>query len=80
MSGFCPACGGRETSVVDSRPVRDSVMRRRKCDCGHAFTTYETSIDLPLLLAEIERFEKAVKWMKSALAGDGKRHARKVKA
>ena len=80
MSGFCPACGGGETSVVDSRPVRDSSRRRRKCDCGHAFTTYETSINLPLLLTEIERFEKAVKWMKSALAGEGNRYSRKVKA
>ena len=40
----CPQCGDRETRVVDSRDLDDSVMvrRRRECaSCATRFTTYE---------------------------------------
>lgn len=40
----CPRCGERETRVVDSRDLDDSVTirRRRECGaCGTRFTTYE---------------------------------------
>jgi transcriptional repressor NrdR len=40
----CPFCGETESSVIDSRPIDDSsvVRRRRGCErCGRRFTTYE---------------------------------------
>jgi transcriptional repressor NrdR len=40
----CPACGERDTRVVDSRDLDDSatIRRRRECNvCATRFTTYE---------------------------------------
>jgi transcriptional regulator NrdR family protein len=40
----CPACGGDQLSVIDSRPVplRNGIRRRRKClACGHRLSTDE---------------------------------------
>jgi transcriptional repressor NrdR len=40
----CPACGARDTRVVDSRDLDDSatIRRRRECSaCATRFTTYE---------------------------------------
>ena len=40
----CPACGDRDTRVVDSRDLDDSatIRRRRECGaCATRFTTYE---------------------------------------
>jgi transcriptional repressor NrdR len=40
----CPACGERDSRVVDSRDLDDSatIRRRRECPtCGSRFTTYE---------------------------------------
>jgi transcriptional repressor NrdR len=38
----CPSCGGEDSKVVDSRPVRGEVVRRRVCTgCGRRFTTTE---------------------------------------
>ena len=40
---ICPICKKGETSVVDSRPTEDgtSIRRRRLCECGQRFTTFE---------------------------------------
>ena len=40
---ICPVCKKGETSVVDSRPTEDgtSIRRRRLCECGERFTTFE---------------------------------------
>ena len=48
----CPQCGDRETRVVDSRDLDDSVTirRRRECAaCSARFTTYER-IEAPRLV------------------------------
>jgi transcriptional repressor NrdR len=40
----CPACGDRDTRVIDSRDLDDSatIRRRRECGaCATRFTTYE---------------------------------------
>jgi transcriptional repressor NrdR len=40
----CPACGERDTRVIDSRDLEDSatIRRRRECAaCATRFTTYE---------------------------------------
>jgi transcriptional repressor NrdR len=38
----CPNCGERDTRVVDSRELDESVRRRRECnECATRFTTYE---------------------------------------
>ena len=40
---LCPFCKTGDTSVVDSRPTEDgtAIIRRRTCDCGERFTTFE---------------------------------------
>ena len=39
----CPHCGHEESKVTDSRPVEESIKRRREClKCQARFTTYET--------------------------------------
>lgn len=38
----CPSCGSNNTKVLDSRPSKGQVVRRRVCmECGHRFTTAE---------------------------------------
>ena len=40
---ICPCDKKGETSVVDSRPTEDgtAIRRRRLCNCGERFTTFE---------------------------------------
>ena len=40
---LCPFCKTGDTSVVDSRPTEDgtAIRRRRTCNCGKRFTTFE---------------------------------------
>ena len=40
---ICSICKKGETSVVDSRPTEDgtAIRRRRLCECGERFTTFE---------------------------------------
>ena len=40
---LCPICKKGDTSVVDSRPTEDgtTIRRRRLCNCGERFTTFE---------------------------------------
>lgn len=38
----CPYCGHAESSVIDSRSLKEHVRRRRQClECNSRFTTYE---------------------------------------
>ncbi len=38
----CSACGSAVSQVIDSRPLKNAVRRRRKClKCEFRFTTYE---------------------------------------
>lgn len=49
----CPFCGEQESKVIDSRPVEDGsvIRRRREClGCGKRFTTYERIESLPILV------------------------------
>ncbi len=51
----CPACGARDTRVLDSRPFEDdaSIKRRRECGaCGRRFTTYELVETVPLMVVK----------------------------
>lgn len=44
----CPACGGEDTRVIDSRTQEstNAIKRRRECrTCGHRFTTFERCED-----------------------------------
>ncbi len=38
----CPACGRRKSKTSDTRPSGDMIRRRRQCQCGRRFTTFET--------------------------------------
>ena len=61
----CPACGCRDSKVLDSRPCDDesSIKRRRECPaCGRRFTTYEVVDNVPVTVikrtGEREFFDK----------------------
>jgi transcriptional regulator NrdR family protein len=47
----CPKCQ-RQTRVVDSRRVEGTTVRKRRCECGHVYQTYE--------VLEDEAFERSV--------------------
>ncbi|NLN96886.1 MAG: transcriptional repressor NrdR [Eubacteriaceae bacterium] len=49
----CPYCDHEESKVIDSRPVKDGEMirRRRSCfNCEKRFTTYERIEVIPLMV------------------------------
>ena len=51
----CPHCHHGETRVVDSRPIEEGALlrRRRQCDgCGARFSTHERVIGSPLMVVK----------------------------
>lgn len=49
----CPYCGHTENKVIDSRESKegDSIRRRREClNCQKRFTTYETVVEIELIV------------------------------
>ncbi len=60
----CPYCNSQNTSVIDSRPVEDNAIRRRRqCDdCNKRFTTYERVESIELVVRKkdgtIEPYDK----------------------
>ncbi len=50
---LCPYCREGDSRVVDSRPVRDTIRRRREClECRQRFTTYERIAPISLLVVK----------------------------
>ncbi len=48
----CPYCG-RDSKVVDSRPIPDGIRRRRECTaCGRRFTTHERLAPVEIRVAK----------------------------
>lgn len=43
----CPGCRESRGDVIDSREIGNSIRRRRSCQCGHRFTTYEQIEESP---------------------------------
>lgn len=41
----CPECGCNMLMVTDSRSYKRQIRRRRLCQNGHKFTTYERFVD-----------------------------------
>lgn len=87
----CPACGQANSRVTDTRGRKDrsTIRRRRKClTCDNAFTTYETSITVPLggpvrIEDLIEQLQATVKLASNYIAGlklitEGENHADKI--
>lgn len=51
----CPHCQHVDTRVIDSRPIEDGALlrRRRQCDsCGARFSTHERVISSPLVVVK----------------------------
>jgi transcriptional repressor NrdR len=66
----CPACGDRDTRVVDSRDLDDSatIRRRRECNaCATRFTTYERVEAARLVI--VKRDGTRQEWDREKLAG-----------
>ncbi len=51
----CPHCHHQDTRVIDSRPIEDGALlrRRRQCDyCDARFSTHERVISSPLIVVK----------------------------
>lgn len=51
----CPACQYNGSRVYDSRPSNEgrSIRRRRECEsCNFRFTTFETIVEIPLIVVK----------------------------
>ncbi len=49
----CPACGNQDSKVIDSRPVDNSIKRRREClVCQKRFTTFEIIESVQLVVVK----------------------------
>ncbi len=54
----CPACGYKDTKVVDSRPAENytTIRRRRVClECGTKFSTYEHIEMMPVMVIKKDK-------------------------
>jgi transcriptional regulator NrdR family protein len=53
----CPECGSGDNAVTDTRPWRAFIKRRRRCGCGHAWSTAEVPMaifhDYPRIIREM---------------------------
>lgn len=49
---LCPECASDKVGVLDSRPKKGAIVRRRKCECGHRFNTVERPVE-----AIVERYK-----------------------
>jgi transcriptional repressor NrdR len=56
----CPFCGSTESRVIDSRDTEagDAIRRRRECECGRRFTTYERIDEMPLIVVKRDGHEE----------------------
>lgn len=74
----CPKCGGRSL-VIDSRPRKAGVLRRRECaSCAQRYSTVETiaddraiSSDLAKLLKRFKQVEEELYRLNERLEGRG---------
>lgn len=57
----CPKCGAR-TEVVDARIYDRYMRRRRKCTCGHRFSTIEIPIKGKDRFSD-ERLKEQIEWL-----------------
>lgn len=49
----CPRCHHDNSKVVDSRPTKEAIRRRREClKCHYRFNTYERVEQVPLLVVK----------------------------
>lgn len=56
----CPKCDSH-TGVMDTRLRGDIIRRRRLCESGHRFVTYESTIDPSMILRQRATRAKAEK-------------------
>lgn len=57
----CPTCGGRNSTVLDSRAIPNGQRRRRDCMSGKKcprWTTYETNFDPATLTPDLSLADK----------------------
>ncbi|WP_079708291.1 transcriptional regulator NrdR [Paraliobacillus ryukyuensis] len=58
----CPNCNVKHTRVLDSRPIEDGgvIRRRRECEeCDYRFTTFERTEEVPLIVVKKEGIREA---------------------
>lgn len=58
----CPNCNDKHTRVLDSRPIEEGrvIRRRRECEaCEFRFTTFERTEEIPLIVVKKEGIREA---------------------
>ncbi|MCZ0704451.1 transcriptional repressor NrdR [Natronobacillus azotifigens] len=58
----CPNCNEKHTKVLDSRPIEEGqvIRRRRECEaCEFRFTTFERLEEIPLIVVKKEGIREA---------------------
>lgn len=71
----CTVCGSMENTVKDTRVTHNTMRRRRACQCGFRWTTYE----LPAV--DMERYLQFKKFAKEMFGeGLGKESSKETKA
>ncbi|GAA5416317.1 transcriptional repressor NrdR [Paraliobacillus ryukyuensis] len=58
----CPNCNVKHTRVLDSRPIEEGgvIRRRRECEeCDYRFTTFERTEEVPLIVVKKEGIREA---------------------
>lgn len=63
----CPTCNAW-TNVLESRPIKDGVKRRRECANLHRFTTYETEFNHER--NDVFTGRRVLNWMRRLLTGE----------
>ena len=42
----CPSCKNNNTSIIESKPTKSAIKRKRNCTCGIKFITFERTIKI----------------------------------
>lgn len=66
----CPTCNSRGHRVIETRETTNSVRRRRSCQCGHEWSTWEWSVT-EYGMSAMTRALKAIEEAASHFASDG---------
>jgi hypothetical protein len=51
----CPACQSTSNKIIEMRSRDEAIKRRRRCKCGHGWSTWETSVRTDRLVALVRQ-------------------------
>jgi transcriptional regulator NrdR family protein len=67
VAKFCPECGAPSHTADSRMTSRNRTRRRRVCDNGHAYTTYEITADAYAELAKrtIDARKRVIRYLRT---------------